>query len=389
MNHQQRAIVALMKSALTQQPQTLPEGFDLENALDLVKKHHMTNLIYDGAVRCGIPAKTPVMQQLFRLYLPQLMKSEGQQRALAALREAFLGEKIDFMLLKGSRMKALYPKPELRYMGDADILIRVEQYDRIRPIMESLGFADKGESNHELKWLSGELFVELHKMLIPSYNKDLYAYYGDGWKLAVPGEGSEYFMKPEDEWIYLFTHYAKHYRDGGVGCRYVADLWLWRRAYPNMDEAYIRGVMETMQIDRFYDNTLRLLDYWFAEGDGDETLDLITEFIFSSGSWGADEIKVLSCAVRDAKHSVLGFSGRLMHLWQIAFPSVNVLRDKYAVLKKYPWLLPAVWLVRPFYKVFFEFKTLDRKKKHLQTLSEENIRLRREMLQLVGLEYNF
>jgi len=389
MDHQQRAVIALMKSALTRQPQALPEGFSLEQSLELIKKHHMTNLIYDGAVRCGLSRQDPAMQQLFRLYLRQLIKSEGQQSAIARIREAFLEENIDFMLLKGSRMKDLYPKPELRYMGDADILIRAEQYDRIRPVMERLGFAEKGESDHELKWRSDALYVELHKRLIPSYNRDLYAYYGEGWKLAVKGEGSEYFMKPEDEWIYLFTHFAKHYRDGGVGCRYVADLWLWRQKHPHMDEDYIRSVMDAMQIGAFYGHILRLLEYWFADGPADEVLEVIAQFIFASGSWGVDEAKVLSVTVRDAKHSALGFSGRLMYLWKTAFPPVEVLRDKYTVLKKCPWLLPLVWLVRPFYKVAFEWRTLDRKKRHVEALSRDNVRLRREMLELVGLEYKF
>lgn len=389
MNDQQKAIVLLMKSAITRQAEALPEDFSLEQSLALIHKHHMVNLIYDGAALCGISGKHPAMQQLFPHYLRQLLKSEGQQRAVAALCQAFRDAGIDHMLLKGCRMKGLYPKAELRYMGDADILIRPEQYDRIRPIMRQLGYREKSETDHELPWVSDGLYVELHKMLIPSYNKDLYAYYGDGWQLAAAGDGSEYFMKPEDEFIYLFTHFAKHYRDGGVGCRYVVDLWLWRRNYPAMDERYIRKIMETMQMERFYGNILALIDYWFAGGPGSETLDILTEFIFSSGSWGADEVRVLSRAVRDAKHSALGFSGRLLYLWQTAFPPRRTLWDKYTVLKKHPWMLPAVWLVRPFYKVFFEWKTLSRKKKHLQTLSEENIRLRRDMLQLVGLDYNF
>ena len=389
MNQTQQAVIALLKAAVTRQSQTLPEDFSLEQILELTRKHHMTNLIFDGASVCGISGKDPVMQQLFAQYLRQLMRSEGQQRAVEQLRQAFREEGIDFLLLKGCRMKNLYPKPELRYMGDADILIRVEQYDRIRPVMERLGYQEKLETDHELPWRSEALFVELHKCLIPTYNKDLYAYYGDGWKLAVPGEGSEYFLKPEDEWIYLFTHFAKHYRDGGVGCRYVVDLWVWRRACPHMNEAYIRSVMEAMQLEKFYGHMLQLMDHWFENGEGSDTLQIITDFIFSSGSWGADEVRVLSRAVRDAKHSALGFSGRLLYLWQTAFPPVEVLWEKYIVLRKHRWMLPLVWIYRPFYKVFFERKTLDRKKKHMATLSEENMQLRRDMLQLVGLEYNF
>ena len=54
-----------------------------------------------------------------------------------------------------------------------------------------------------------------------------------------------------------------------------------------------------------------------------------------------------------------------------------------------PWMLPGVWAVRPFYKVLFEAKSLKRKKQHLAALSEENLNLRQEMLNLVGLDYHF
>ena len=40
----------------------------------------------------------------------------------------------------------MYPKTEMRVMSDADILIRTEQYDKIRPIMVELGYS-KGRGN--------------------------------------------------------------------------------------------------------------------------------------------------------------------------------------------------------------------------------------------------
>jgi hypothetical protein len=323
------------------------------------------------------------------VYFQAIQKSDGQQKQIRLLCEAFQQFGIDHMLLKGSRMKNLYPAPELRYMGDADILIRLEQYDSIVPVLQSMGFQFVHESDHELVWRHDQLFLELHKRLIPSYNKDFYDYYGDGWQLAVPGEGCEYVMKPEDEWIYLFTHFAKHYRDGGAGCRYIGDLWLWRRNYPDMDEIYIRDVLKKMHLEVFYDNILALLDYWFADAPGSEVLDVMTEFIFSSGSWGLAEIRVLSRSVRNAKHHDLGFSGRLQYLRQIAFPGVEVLRDKYRILKKAPWLLPVVWMARPFYKLFFEWRGFRKQMNNVQTLNRANMDLRQRMLELVGLDFNF
>ena len=58
----------------------------------------------------------------------------------------------------------------MRTMGDADILIKTEQYERIVPIMNRLGYLPGVESNHECVWdKKNMLHVELHKMLIQSY----------------------------------------------------------------------------------------------------------------------------------------------------------------------------------------------------------------------------
>ena len=139
----QRATVDLLKSAITGQAVALPEGFDLEAAYPQLQAHQMDTLLYEGAVRCGISRNLPIMKLLMQRYCGILLKSEGQMGELRRVTAAFEENGIDYMLLKGSRMKALYPRQELRNMSDADVLIRMEQYDRICPIMESLGFEKK------------------------------------------------------------------------------------------------------------------------------------------------------------------------------------------------------------------------------------------------------
>ena len=389
MNITQQGIITLLKSAVTRQTLSLPEGFSLEEALPLIRSHNIVTMAYDGAVRCGISPKDPLMQKLFAAYCKATIVSEGQRKELGRIREAFDRERIDYMLLKGSRMKDLYPLPELRTMGDADILIRTEQYDRIRPLMESLGFEEKEESDHELVWRSKGLYLELHKRLIPSYNRDFYAYYGSGWELAKDCCGTSYSMTPEDEWIYLFTHFAKHYRDGGIGLRHVTDLWIWRRRNPSMDEKYIETVLKKLGLLEFHGNILRLLELWFENGSSDVVLDVITEFIFSSGSFGDAEMKALSLAVRGSKHGAAGMSSRMLYLRELVFPDAEALQGKYKVLKKAPWMLPAVWVARPFYKVLFERKSVTRKLESMESLTKEKIDLRKEMLNCVGLDYNF
>lgn len=388
MNTQQRGLITLIKSGLTGQGYALPEDFQLEGAEQLLKKHHMTSLVYVGACHCGISRQEPPMQAMFVQYCRATMKSEAQIRAADRLFAAFDENQIDYMPLKGTKLKALYPAPELRYMGDADILIRMEQYPKIMPIMESLGFTEGKESDHELVWHANTLLVELHKRLIPSYNKDYAPYFGDGWGRAKPESGTRYTMTAEDEMIFLFTHFAKHYRDGGIGCRYVADLWLYRRAHPDLDEDYIRQELESLGLLTFYENVLRLMAVWFEDAPTDAKMDFMTDFIFASGSWGAMESRVLSAAVKDTNHSG-GRGGRMRYIGRKAFPRAEYLREKYTVLKRHPRMLPLVWVYRPFYKVLFERKSLSKQQKNLDTLSKDNIARQKQLLNYVGLDYNF
>ncbi|MBQ8833653.1 MAG: nucleotidyltransferase family protein [Oscillospiraceae bacterium] len=389
MNATQRGIVTLLKSSVTGESLALPEGFDLEEAYPMIRRHHMATMAYEGARNCGISTGHPVMQKLFQSYCKAYLVSEGQMEAFGRICAAFDANGIDYMPLKGCRMKLRYPKPELRMMGDADILIRLEQYDRIIPIMEGLGFQAKSESDHELVWTSDKLYVELHKRLIPSYNKNFHGYFGDGWQLAKEKEGTRYSMTAEDEWIYLFTHFAKHYRDGGIGCRHVVDLWVYLRTNPGLDETFVRAELKKLQLLEFYQNIRQLLEVWFADAPADEKMEIMTNFVFDSGSWGVAESRAVAQAVRGTKLSSVRISGKMAFLLQNMFPSVETLRGKYRVLKKAPWLLPVVWLVRPFYKLLFERKSLLDKKKSLDKIDQKEVDARQQMLNYVGLDCNF
>ena len=157
MNDIQLGVITLIKSAITGDKLTLPDGFSVDEALPVLKKHGIQAMGYIGAVNCGIPKSEPVMQALFQFYCRSAVSSQRQLDKIQQLFAAFEDNGIDYMPLKGTIMKHLYPSHELRPMGDADVLIRVEQYDRIKPIMESLGYTSGEENAHELPWRCPEL----------------------------------------------------------------------------------------------------------------------------------------------------------------------------------------------------------------------------------------
>lgn len=375
-----------MKSAVLRQPQPLPEGFEIGAALPLIRRHHIAALIYDGAERCGLSRKEPAMAKLFQAYCRSLLLSEGQEREIGRIFRAFDENGIDYLPLKGCNMKALYPRPEMRTMGDADIVIRLEQYEKIVPVMESLGFTHKYESDHELVWENASLNVELHKHLIPSYNRDLYAYFGNGWDMAVPGEGNRWDLTPEDTFVFLFTHFAKHFRDCGIGLRHVLDLWVYLRANPELCMDRVLAALEELKLRRFYEHVSRMIAVWFERAAPDDRTEFISEFVFASGSWGNMEQHVVSESVRNMHRSGAGVGGKLRYLWRLAFPNQESLQKRYTVLRKAPWLLPVIWLVRPMYKLIFELPSLKRHKQVMGAMTRDNLDERHQMLKYVGLD---
>lgn len=388
-NRTQQGILTLLKSAVTGEKLQFDGDFDWEAAKPYIKKHQIGSLIYEGAVNCGVEQTLPQMQLLFRNYCKNLVVSEGQMHAINKLCGAFEGANIDYMPVKGCNMKPRYPKPELRAMGDADILIKLEQYDRIYPIMKELGYEEVLESDHELIWRNGVLELELHKRLIPSYNKDYFRYFGDGWQLAKVQKGCRWSMTPEDEYIYLFTHFAKHYRDGGIGLRHVLDLWVFERSVPALDEAYVEQELNKLQLLEFRQNMVRLIKAWFCGEAMDEVTAFISDFVFGSGSWGNKESKQVAFDARDSEEAGSVGKGKLHRAVKILFPTMLGMKQRYPVLQKAPVLLPVFWVVRWVETVLFRRERIDAQKNILRRNNADQIETYQQALNFVGLDFRF
>lgn len=386
MNGFQSGITALVKSALTGEKAEVSENFDWDNALNTAKKHQIVPLIYYGIMYSEIEAPKDIFAETENITYQCIAVNHNQLYELEKLYRAFEKGGIEYMPLKGAVMKCLYPKPEMRTMGDADILIKTEQYEKIRAIMRNAGFKEAVESDHELIWNKSNIHLELHKRLIPSYNKDYYAYYGDGWKLAVPDTGSRYKMSDEDTFIYIFTHYAKHYRDGGIGIRHITDLYIYLSAKPNLNKEYIEAGLKKLKLLDFYNNTVHTLNVWLNGEKSDEMSDFITEKIFESGSYGTYKAHIMSGAVKASKS---GGNVRIRRIVKLIFLPYKYMCEKYPVLIKAPFLLPLMWLVRVADVIFNKRDKIARQRKELDYITDDKITEYKKEFHFVGLDFDF
>lgn len=369
-----------------------PEEFrgmdvDYQKLLKLSVKHQITPMVFQGLY--AITGEFEGIEKYYDYTFSLMCHDQAQRNYLQQIQKVFTDGDIDYMLLKGSSIKPLYPSPEMRVMGDMDILIKEEQYPQIQKLMPQTGLHEEYESNHELVWKNDDgILVELHKKLIPSYNDDYYAYYSAPWEKAVLQEGSRYAMTAEDEYIYIFTHMTKHYRDGGIGLRHIIDIWFYRLCHPEMDMQYIYAELDKVGLRKFHENITATTRVWF-DGEPETPLSAyITERIIESGAYGLKEKCEMAGAARlSAQDTSTSAAQRHRLLWLIFLP-YDGMKTKYPVLERAPVLLPLMWVVRWVQALTTKKGNLSSHMESVKKINAETVDAYTKELEAVGLQFD-
>ncbi len=378
-----QGIINIIKSAITGEKLSLPEDFSVKEAITVAKKHQIINLFYYGALNCGISPSDPNMLSVFNIVCANISRNERQTYEYGRISEAFENHGIDYMPLKGLGIRKLFPREDMRIMGDIDILIRNGQYAEINSLMTELGYSDINESNHEHIWKKGQVIIELHKKLIPSYVKDYYKYFGDGWQFAqkVADGKTLHQMKAEDDYIYIFSHFAKHYRDSGIGIRHLVDIWVCRKEMKGLDYNYIYKELDKLHLKEFYCNVSKTVDALFENGENNRMTDTIADYIFESGPYGTKMRKLISNRANSANGSKTG------EAMSIVFLPLENMQLEYPVLKKAPFLLPVFWIARGFRTLLFRKERIKKNVKQLEMVTDNDVKDYKEFMSYVGLDF--
>lgn len=382
MNVTQQAAIILIKSAITGQPQNLPEDFQLPKAANLLYKNGLVTLGYAGATVCGLDPDSPVMSKMQEIYCVEFLRSERQLENLDRFYQALEEKGIEYMPVKGAVMKHIYPAHELRTMSDADILIHAEQKDVICSVMESLGYQFCSESDHEWNWANSDLKLELHKRLVSSDEKNYYSYFGDGWEWAKAKEGCRWSMSQEDAFIFEFSHFTRHYCKGGIGVRHLVDLWVHLYNAPNMDKAYVRQQMDKLRLGAFYDNVMAVIQAWFYDGPWTKEAEYISEFVFGQGTVSHNE-EVANNAIAGSGTSGNAKQGKFRILMRRLFPARKHLDWNYPKLKKVP--LPFAWVAR-WFSLLTKRDVVQKRLNQMHEITDDTVNAYRQSLEFVGLE---
>ncbi len=382
-----QGIITLIKSALSGEALPLPEGFSLEKAYPLIKRHRIYSICYCGAALCCPDEASPVFQKLQSQTYAEVIRGECQDWAQKKLYNRLREENLSFLPVKGNFIKKLYREPHMRYMADADVLIKPEERDKIEALLLEMGYRKYAESLCEIIYESDNLHLELHKTLIPPDIKDYYSYFKDTFLSAERIDGSRYKLRDENHFIYIFVHFARHYRGGGIGLKHLCDLYVCKTALA-LDYSYVEGELNKLGLLEFYKNVYLAIDSVFCGGEQNEITELIIDTVFKSGAYGTVRDMQLSTAARRTKKGNTRKAKR-HHLWWVLFLPYGLMCIKYPFLKKVPFLLPFVWLWRALCALLGGSRRTMRQLKEVNDLSAEEILTFRDNLLRVGLDFNF
>ena len=337
-----REILGLVRSGLLQEAYVPAEEPDWDRVVTVAEEQNLYALL-DRAIRISpllsVPEETRKKLRVGFLREAQLQRLE--EKELAGLFDAFERGKIDHLPLKGTVMKTYYPSPVCRYMGDADIVIRKEQYEQTAGIMKELGYRFTKESDHELRWEKGPFTVELHKAAVDPKYGGFRDYFHDVFEKAAPQAGTHrYRLTPVNELVHAAAHFTKHYILGGARLRSLTDLY-YLAAEGKADEAELAGVLRELHLDTFYGVALDTAKAWLGGKEIGDRGALLLEGILSSSKEGDfTRSMTLHAANRtDAGSAAKNALGRI-------FIPYDVMRRRFPVLWKAPFLLPVLWLWR-------------------------------------------
>ncbi len=347
MTPEQQLLIGTVKAAVTGATFSMEAEPDWLSFYALAGRHGLLPLAYYGL------QKTPILWQqlpqdvqkgLFTAYMQAIYRDAQAEHLKQQLQTALQRARVPHIFLKGAVLKYDYPEPALRTMSDLDILVYAKDFDAIAVVATDLGGkAVTGDGNHRNYLFPGKVAVEFHPNLL-HHATPIGTGINPGWQYAK--DMPESFSKElTEEGFYLNTicHLASHFVDGGVGVRFVLDVWVSRHLRKTQpDNAVVEAELTRFGLLEFAKKIEHLADTWFGDAPMTPLLEELEEYILTSGSHGTTDRAMLNAL------SLSPGGSQFSALMKKAFYPRAELEDRFPWCKGNPLLLPAAWCARAY-----------------------------------------
>lgn len=358
-----------MKNLIT--PEMLPALFKLSKRHDLA--HLIGNALdKNGLLPDGTETKKRFLQERnMAVYRIEQLRYEYKE-TFAILEEL----QVDYLPLKGTVLRKLYPEDWMRTSADVDVLVHKEDLGKIiAALQEKLQYVQESIGAYDAVVISPTGFhLELHFDLITKYdNETANELLANVWDYTDRvGNSYQRIMRDDYFYYYHLAHMARHFIDGGCGVRPYVDLWLLNNKI-SFDKESRNALLEKGGLLKFAQASEFLSRVWLEEEPHVQESQWLEDYLLNGGVYGNKENKVV------IQQGQTG--GRFKYIMSRIFMPVEEMQYRYEVLKKHKWLYPFM-IVKRCFEVLFKGDG-KRIKKELQTSDRISTEKQSESMQLV------
>ncbi len=342
--------LSLVSSVLNDTEAPLPyENCSLESIKRIADETRM-DAIFDEAVLM-LSKKYSVSDELLSyaknnlnhwIYIDTAMKYEIEN-----LLKCFDKEQIYNLPMKGYFLKNDYPNPFDRSIADYDILFDINDIDSIKNIFKQNGYKFKKNDDQQYHFVKAPfMYIEMHRSLLKKDNIN-YSLLENQLEKAKVRDGYSYSkeMTLEDYYIYMLLHSAKHFSEGGIGIRMIADEYVFYKKYSDqLNQKYLSEQFEKLGITLFEKRLRDISLKWFSPDSSITDFDDVEEFILMSMTLGRVDVAVMSEMERRRVNTKTGRKkSRFVNFISSLFPNKTYMANKYSFVEKMPILLPYSW----------------------------------------------
>ena len=351
------ALLALLAHEIFDQAMDIDAStVDWLAVLEEAQCHKVTALMYP-AIRSMDGVPEAVFNKVCGTAITVATASEAmlkEQRRILDLLEA---RQIPCAVLKGTSVAYLYPHPELRTIGDIDILVDEENLDEACKALQADGFAPSYMAEKHLCLQKGALWMEMHRMVsvFPESEKGRFTKQTmtDALRHTQEAEiGGVRFpmLSGAYQIIALLAHMEQHLATSGIGLRQVCDWAVTVDALRDCFDGETLAMLERCGLLRFAKIMTRLCERYLGLPPCPWTADASDALVAAMLS------DVLEGGNFQALHAKRPLADVLTDAYDVSGKGRNSLfRNYIRYLKKYlrqnePWAKSRLWL--PVFGVF-------------------------------------
>lgn len=197
---------------------------------------------------------------------------------------------VPYVILKGTAAAQYYPTPELRMMGDIDLMTSRDDYIDALDELIKHGYRIISDKDRETVLVKNRILVELHKYFA-SLNDPKQAKYLDD--LILCNINPSHYLPDTINGLVLLEHISQHL-ENGLGLRQIIDWMMFvGKCLPDEKWPEFQEMAQRIGLERLAIVTTRLCEIYlglpersWCAGEDEELCEQFMDYILACGNFG-------------------------------------------------------------------------------------------------------